>query len=140
MAGYLAAALPPCPTPAVRSAPPSPAEGVHAAAPAHDTHAGHGAHAGHDAHTGHTAHAHHAAPQAAASAPEAPDVSVRAPCPCGCQKPGAAGTTASRLGPALPSSPLACALPRAAEPAWGTPASLPEAPPGALDPVPRLVS
>jgi hypothetical protein len=131
MAGYLAAALPPCPAPGVSGAPHPGPEAAHAAAP--DSHTGHGPHAGHGA------HAHHAAPEAAAAeATQEPDVSVGAPCPCGCQKPGTSGTSASRLGPVLLSAPLACALPRAAAPDLAALASLPDAPAGALDPVPRL--
>jgi hypothetical protein len=127
MAGYLAAALPPCPAPAFPGAPQPAAEAAHAAAP--ESHAGHGA------------HAHHAAPEASpATAPEEPGVTLRAPCPCGCQKPGGASASASRLGPVLLTAPPGCPLPRAAAPRLAALPSLPEAPSGALDPVPRLPS
>ena len=128
MAGYLAAALPPCPGSPARGAAHHPLEAAHAAPAPEGAHAGHGE------------HAHHGAPVEVAAPAPADDSadSVTAPCRCGCQTPGARSTRSGRLGPALLSAPLACALPRAAGPDPLAPVSPPEAPAGLLDPVPRL--
>jgi hypothetical protein len=116
MAGYLVAALPPCPQPDARSAL---RRGVAAEQAVHPAH-GHGDRA------------------AAARAPSPErEVSLAAPCRCGCEGRGAA-TPAGRLGPALLPTALACVLPRAGAPEPPQPASPPEAPVGLLDPVPRL--
>jgi hypothetical protein len=120
IAGYLVAALPPCPEPDARGAL---RRGAGAEQAVHSLH-GHG----HDG----------AASAAAAEAPaRGREVSVAAPCACGCKGRGAAAP-AGRLGPALLPAAPACELARAGQPEPLEAASPPEAPVGLLDPVPRL--